>query len=163
MTLENKPNNKRRIGFLVSPVGLIRLSSLLFAGLMIGHISAYPWSSVHVPEQTKLVESMKSVAFVFMGDRSSYWNLYFGWGLLVAVLLLTFAIILWFLSDIAPLAPRGIGVITGIISASCLVGAYISLRFFYIPPFLFNMVISVILLAAMVQLLRQPLGNNQGE
>jgi hypothetical protein len=163
MTLEDKPHNKRIRGFLASPVGLIRLSSLLFAGLTIGHLSAYPWRSVHVPEQIRLVESMKSVAFVFLGERSSYWNLYFGWGLLVAVLLLTLAMILWFLSDVASLAPRGVGVIVGIIAASCLAGAYISLRFFYIPPFLFNVVISVILLAAMVQLLRQPLANNQEE
>jgi hypothetical protein len=152
---ENKSNQIRLLGFLGSPVGLIRLSSILFVGLMVGHSSAYPWTSIHVLQETKLVDSMKSVAFEFMGERSTYWNLYFGWGLLVAVLLLTLAIILWFLSDLAHLAPRRLGVITGIISASGVVGAYLSFRFFYIPPFLFFTAICVMLITAAVQLLRQ--------
>jgi hypothetical protein len=151
MMTENKSNKNR---FLGSPVGLIRLSSILFVGLMVGHSSAYPWTSIHVLRETKLVDSMKSVAFEFMGERSTYWNLYLGWGLLVGVLLLTLAITLWFLSDLAHLAPRSVGIISGVISASSLVGAYISLRFFYIPPFLFDVAICVILLTAAVQLLR---------
>jgi len=152
---ENKSNNKRLLGFLVSPVVLIRLSSILVVLLMAGHTSAYPWTSTHGLQEIQLVDSMKSVEFEFLGERSTYWSLYYGWGLLISVLLLTLAIILWLLSDLARLAPRRLGVITGIISASCLVGAYLSFRFFYIPPFLFFSAICVILLTAAVQLLRQ--------
>lgn len=151
---ENKSNNKRLLGFLVSPVVLIRLSSILVVLLMVGHTSAYPWTSTHGLQETQLVDLMKSCEFEFMGERSTYWSLYFGWGLLISVLLLTLAIILWFLSDLARLAPRRLGVITGIISTGCLVGAYLSFRFFYLPPFLFFSVICVILLTAAVQLLR---------
>src|SRR5260370_26763567 len=137
MMSENKSNNKRLLGFLVSPVVLIRLSSILVVLLMAGHTSAYPWISTHGLQETQLVDSMKSLQFEFFGERSSYWSPYFGWGLVIRVLLLTLAIILWLLADLARLAPRRLGVITGIISASCLVGAYLSFRFFYIPPFLF--------------------------
>jgi hypothetical protein len=98
---------------------------------------------------------MKSVEFVFFGEHSTYWSLYFGWGLLIGVLLLTFSVILWLLSDLARLAPRRLGVITGILSASCLIGSYLSFRFFFIPPFLFFLVLCVILLTVSVQLLRQ--------
>jgi hypothetical protein len=148
-------DNKRLPGLLVSPVVLIRVSSILAFLLMAGHLSAYPWTSTHGLQETQLVDSMKSVEFEFFGERSAYWSLYFGWGLLVGVLLLTLAIILWFLSDLARLAPRHLGVITGIISMSCLVGACLPFRFFYIPPILFFSAISVILLMATVQLLRQ--------
>ncbi len=151
----NKSNNKRRLGFLVSPVVLIRISSVLTALLMAGHTSAYPWTSAHSLRETQLGDTMKSVDFVFMGEHSTYWNLYFGWGVLVAVLLLALAIILWPLSDLARLAPRRVGVITGIMSATCMVGAYLSFRFFYIPPFLSFSVICVILLTATARLLRQ--------
>jgi hypothetical protein len=154
LTSENKPNKSRLPGFLCSPVGLLRLSSILFVGLMIGHMSAYPWST-HGLQETQLVDSMKTLQFEFMGERSSYWSLYFGWGLWMGVSLLTLAIILWLLSDLTRLAPRRVGVITGVISASCLIGAYLSLRFWYIPPFLFYSVICVMLLTATVQLLRQ--------
>jgi hypothetical protein len=150
---ENKSKNKRLVGFLLSPVVLLRLSSILVVLLMVGHMSAYPWST-HGLRETQLVYSMKSLNFEFMGERSSYWSLYFGWGLWMGVSLLTLAIILWLLADLARLAPRRVGVITGIISASCLVGAYLSFRFFYLPPFLLFSVICVILLTAAVQPLR---------
>ena len=149
---ESKSNNKRLLGFLGSPLILIRLSAILFVGLMVGHVSAYPWTN-HGLQETQLVDSMKSLNFEFMGERSSYWSLYFGWGLWMGVSLTTLAIILWLLADLARLAPRRVGVITGVISASCLIGAYLSLRFFYIPPFLFYSVICVFLLTVAVQLL----------
>jgi hypothetical protein len=151
----NRANIKRLLGLLVSPVVLIRLSSILVFLLMVGHMSAYPWTSAHSLQETQLVDSMKSVELKFFGERSAYWSLYFGWGFLVGVLLLTLAIILWLLSDLARLAPRPVGVITGISSVSCLVGAYLSYRFFYIPPILFFCLTCVILLAAAVQLRRQ--------
>ncbi|MFZ0500611.1 MAG: hypothetical protein WAU49_16685 [Steroidobacteraceae bacterium] len=81
-----------------------------------------------------------------------------GWGLLIGVLLLTLAIVLWLLSDLVRLAPRRLGGISGIISAGCLVGAYLSYRFFYIPPVLCFSATCVILLAAAAQLLRHELG-----
>ncbi len=152
---ENKSNNKRRTGFLASPVALIRLSSILVFLLMVGHTSAYPWTSTAVSKETQLIDSMKSVEFVFFGERAAYWNLYFGFGLLISVLLLTLAIILWLLSDLSRLAPRRLSVITGVLSASCLVGSYLSFRFFYIPPFVFFSAICAILLTASVRLLPQ--------
>jgi hypothetical protein len=151
---ENKSTNKRLLGFLGSPVVLIRVSSILVVLLMVGHMSAYPWLTRGLQE-TQLVDSMKTLQFEFMGEHSSYWSLYFGWGLWMGVSLLTLAIILWLLSDLAHLAPRRVGVIIGVISASCLIGAYLSLCFFYIPPFLFYSVICVVLLTVAVQLLRQ--------
>ena len=74
------------------PVVLIRLSAVLFGGLLIGHMSAYPWTSAHVARQVNLVDQMRNIPFEFMGEHSTYWNLYFGWGLLVGVLLFTLAI-----------------------------------------------------------------------
>jgi len=152
---ENK-SNKSRSGLFTSPVALIRLCSILFVGLMIGHMSAYPWTSNNTLKETQLVGTMKSVDLVFFGEHTSLWDLYFGWGLWVAVLLLTLAIILWVLSDLARVSPQRIGTITGIISATCLVGAYFSFRFFHILPSIIMLsVISIILLTASVRLMRQ--------
>lgn len=151
---ENKSDNKRRAGFLVSPVALIRTSSVLVVLLMFGHTSAYPWNSTQVPREKLLGDSMKTVDFIFLGERSTYWNLYFGWGLWMAVSLLTLAIILWLLSDLAHVAPRNVGVISGVISATSLIGIYLSFRFFYIPPIIFYSVICALLAAAAVQLLK---------
>jgi len=150
---EDRSTSRRLLDFLVSPVGLIRLSSVLTVLLAVGHMSAYPWNSADDARQVQLVGLMKSVDFNFMGERSTYWNLYFGWGLLVAVLLITMALVLWLLADLAPLAPRRLGAIIGVISASSLVGAVLSFHYFYVPPCLFYSVTFVLLLAASARLL----------
>jgi hypothetical protein len=139
-----------------TPILLIRISSVLFVGLMVGHMSAYPWMSTHVAQQTTLVESMRSTPFVFLGARSTYWKLYFGWGVLIGALLLTLAAVLWLLSDVARVSPRRVGAVSGVVSASSLLGAGLSLRFFYTPPAVFFAVICALLATAAVRLARQP-------
>lgn len=145
---------RRTATFFRSPVALIRISSILVFFEAIGHMTGYPWTSSHVPEQTQLVRSMKSVDFLFFGERSTYWNLYSGWGLFIAVLLLTMAIILWLLSNLAKLAPRQVAGITGISAASLLGCAYLSFRYFYLPSSLLLSATLFILLAATVRLRR---------
>jgi hypothetical protein len=153
---ENKSDRRRWRDFLFSPLVLIRVSSILFILLMVGHISAYPWTSTNGgPQETQLVAAMKTVEFIFLGASSTYFNLYFGWGLLVGLLLLTVAMVLWLLSDLARLAPRCVGAIGAVISAACSVGAYLSFRFFYIPPMLFFLAICVTQLIVAVRLLRR--------
>jgi hypothetical protein len=149
-------NGKRLMGILVSPVGLIRLSSILTILDMVGHTSAFPWTSTHGLQEIQLVDSMKAVKLEFWGNYQSYWNLYFGWGVFIAVLLLTLSIVLWLLSDLARLAPRRLGVTIGAITAFNFVGAYIAFHFFFLPPFLLFLAIGAILLTATVRLLRQP-------
>jgi hypothetical protein len=51
---------------------LIRLSAVLFGGLMIGHMSAYPWTSSHVARQVNLVDQMSNIPFEFTRERSTY-------------------------------------------------------------------------------------------
>jgi hypothetical protein len=116
-------------------------------------MSAYPWTSAKELSQSRLVGSMKAVDFIFMGEHQTYWSLYFGWGVLVAALLLTIAIALWLISDFVWFAPRQVGAITGFISLLCLLGSYISSQFFYAPPAAFFAVACVVLVIATVQLL----------
>jgi hypothetical protein len=80
---------------------------------MIGHMSAYPWTASHVARQVNLVDRIRNIPFEFIGERSTYWNLYFGWGLLVGVLLLTLAITLWLPARLVYVDARGVGAIPG--------------------------------------------------
>ena len=154
-----------------SPVVLMRLSAILFFVTMLGHSMAYPWTSTtQDPRETMLVEAMKDTPYVFFshtpyrvfGEHTTYWGLYFGWGLLLPVLLLALAVVIWILSDLAQLGSRSVGAICGIVSAASVVGAYISLRFFFTPPFLTYSVICILLMTAAVQLLRRPKRPTEG-
>jgi hypothetical protein len=121
---------------------------------MIGHMFGYPWASSHLPQEAQLVGLMKTTDFVFAGEHQTYWGLYYGWGVLVGVLLFMTAIIIWFVSDLVRFAPRRVAMITGVVSLVSLIGCCISFRFFYIPPAACFAVLCVVLLAATVQLLR---------
>ena len=154
MTKSAVPDGKLHNKQWLSPASLIRVGSILIVGLMIGHVSAYPWTSIKAPQETQLTRLMKSVPFEFMGQRSTYWNLYFGWGVLVAVLLLALASILWILPDFATLRPRSAGAVSAIVAIASLFGAYLSFRFFYMPPFVLFSIIGAILTGATTQLLR---------
>ena len=154
MTKSAMPDGKLDNKQWLSPATLIRVGSILIVGLMIGHMSAYPWTSIKAPQETQLTRLMKSVPFEFMGQRSTYWNLYFGWGVLVAVLLLALASILWILPDFATLRPRSAGAVSAIVAIASLFGAYLSFRFFYMPPFVLFLIIGAILTGATTQLLR---------
>ena len=162
---ENKSNNKRPLGFLASPVVLIRISSILFFLTTLGHSAGYPWTSTtQDPREAKLVESMmdtpyvffSNTPYVFFGERTTYWGLYFGWGLLVPVLLLALAVVLWILSGLAHLGPRSVGTMCAVLSAASLVGASISVRFFFTPPFLTYSMTCILLMTAAVQLWTKP-------
>ena len=155
MTKSALPDSKLHNSQWLSPTILIRVGSILMVGLMIGHMAAYPWTSMKAFQETQLTTLMKSVPFEFMGQSSTYWNLYFGWGVLVAVLLLALASILWILPDFAMFRPRSAGAISAIVSSASLVGAYLSFRFFYIPPFVLFSIICATLTGATTQLLRQ--------
>jgi len=156
VTSQSAPSGKRW----GVPVALIRSSAVLFGGLMLGHMSAYPWTSAHVARQVNLAEQMRTIPFEFMGEHSTYWNLYFGWGLLVGVLLFTLAITLWLLARLVYSDARAVGAIAGIFSATSAVGAYLSIQYFYVPPFLFYLVIAALLATAAVQLLSHRSGRS---
>jgi hypothetical protein len=147
------PPNLAKLG--ISPTLLMRICSILFFGLMIGHMYGYPWASSYLPQEVQLVGLMKTTDFVFAGEHQTYWGLYYGWGILIGVLLLMTAIILWLVSDLAQLAPRRVAIITGVVSLVSLIGCCISFRFFYIPPAVCFAVLAVVLLAATVQLLKK--------
>lgn len=153
-----------------SPVTLMRVSSVFIFLTMFGHSVAYPWTSTtQDPREAQVVESMKHVSYVFFshtpyayfGEHTTYWGLYFGWSLLLPVLLLSIAVVLWIFSGLAYLDPPRISAICAVLSVASLIGAYISFRFFFTPPVITYSVSCILLMTAAVQLLRQPHGSGR--
>jgi len=138
-----------------SPQLLIRTASILLVALTLGHMSAYPWSSARVAEQVRLSGTMRSVPFGFMGQTTTYWNLYFGWGMLVGILLLALAIVVWLLAELIPHAPRIVAKLCAVIAGTSLIGAYLSWRFFFLPPCLLFLAIAISLSIATLILTRR--------
>lgn len=55
----------------------------------------------HGPDEINVLNTMKAFQFDFMGSMRSYWDFYFGFGLIVTLFLLLDAVLLWQLASLA--------------------------------------------------------------
>jgi len=71
------------------------------AALLAGHTSAIPWTLAIGPEELPALEAMKSHSFHLTGSTRSYWDFYFGWGLILSLYTLVQTVMSWQLGSLA--------------------------------------------------------------
>jgi hypothetical protein len=137
------PAVRRRVIFRVmSPSLFLRISSVIALLFAAGHTmgAAESWS----PQgDTAVLQSMKSFRFDAMGVTRTYFDFYFGFGLLISVFLLLQAVQLWQLASIAkadPARAMPLAVSLFLASLSCAVLAW---KFIFAVPVLFSSAIAV--------------------
>lgn len=102
----------------------------------------------HGPEEVAVIDTMKSHRFNFLGAHRSYWDFYFGYALLAAIICLVEAVLFW---QAAALSPELIRPIAGVFVAFNIVHAIIAARFFFITPIVADLLIALCLVVAMVR------------
>lgn len=60
-----------------------------------------PWTPYTDPEAASVLEVMKSHSFEAEGFKGTYWDLYFGFGVVISVYLLAQAAVLWQVASLA--------------------------------------------------------------
>jgi hypothetical protein len=120
-------------------------TTAVIAGIQaIGHaalfLSARP---THGPDEVAVISAMRSQSFNFGGFAPhTYWDMYFGYGLLAVVFAAFLATLLWILSEMtsdARSARRAI-VLTAL---TVTVHAVIVTRYFFLVPFVFDIAVIV--------------------
>ena len=118
-------------------------TTAVIAGIQgIGHaalfLSARP---THGPAEVAIISAMRSQSFNFGGfGPHSYWDMYFGYGLLAVVFALFIAAILWILADFRSethCVRRGVVVVGLTVAAH----AIIVVRYFFLVPFVFDVAV----------------------
>jgi hypothetical protein len=116
--------------------------SLLYG---LGHMSGIPWTPSTDAAPSAVVEQMRAVSFVAEGANRTYWDFYFGFGLIIGAFLVFQAVSLWFLAAVARRDAR----LTAPLAASFLVGSLVNaafgIRYFFALPPIFAVVIAVLL------------------
>ncbi len=88
----------------------------------------------HGAAETAVIETMKATRFNFGGWQRSYWDLYYGYGLLAAFSVLLEVIVFWQLARLATRDPAlGRALILTFAGAN-LVHAGLCLRYFFLMP-----------------------------
>jgi ABC-type thiamin/hydroxymethylpyrimidine transport system permease subunit len=121
---------------------VLRLTALVALVQGLGHafifVTARPR---HGPGEVAVIEAMRARAFNFGGFAPhSYWDLYYGYGLLAVVFALFIAAILWLTSGLAG-HPRQLRRFVGCLAAGVAVHAAIITRYFFLLPLEFDLAV----------------------
>jgi len=135
----------------LSTVILLRIAAALAAIQGLAHgtlfVSAKPRYGA---AEVAVVEAMKSNRF-FAGGTRSYWDLYFGYGLIAAAACLVEAVLLWQLARIAESNPQLVRPILGLLILTNVGHALLVARYFlFYVPIAFDALIAAFLAWAFI-------------
>jgi hypothetical protein len=128
----------------------LRIASALAAVQGFGHaIAVVRWLPSRGAQETAVVFAMKSESFVFQGLARSYWDFFFGYGLLTAFSCVVEAAVLWQVAALARSGVHGCRAIVVVFLIAVVVHAFLSGRYFFFTPVIFDVAIAVCLMAAL--------------
>lgn len=102
------------------------------------------------PEEIAVINTMKSHHFNVMGSVRSYWDFFFAYGLSVSLALIVQAILFWQLATIAKTNAGLIRPIIALFFFNFVVTAIITGRYFFIAPWVTELLIAAFLAGAFV-------------
>jgi hypothetical protein len=110
----------------------------------------------HGAAEVAVIEAMRAQSFDFGGFAPhSYWDLYYGYGLLAVVFALFISLVLWLTSEFAE-QPRQVRRFAGCIGAAVAVHAAIIARYFFRLPLEFDLAVLAGVLVSVVLAGRAP-------
>jgi len=106
-------------------------------------------------EQVPVIDAMKAHQFLVMGSPRTYWDFFFGYGLILGICLLVEAVLFWQLGDIAKTQPKLVRpILAAFILAFCGT-AIIAGRYFFLAPAVTEVIIAGCLVGAYITAGRQ--------
>jgi hypothetical protein len=129
---------------------LLRIAAIVTLLYCAGHTSGMPWTPYTGPEATTVLESMKSHSFEADGFKGTYWDLYFGFGLIISVYLLVQAVVLWQVASLAKTEAVRVRPIVVSFIIAFVINAALSWRYFFVVPVVMAGLIALCLAVALV-------------
>jgi hypothetical protein len=130
---------------------LLRVAAMLAFIQAIAHggmfLTAHP---THGADELAVVNAMKSHAFLFGGFSRTYWDMYFGYGLLAALVVLLEAMLFWLLADLSRDEPARLRPVIGLFILYNAAHAVLLFRYFFLLPIAADALVALALLAAFV-------------
>jgi hypothetical protein len=103
----------------------------------------------HGKDEVDLLEQMKRKRWKFNGFERSYWDFYFGYGLLAILWGAVEIAILWVLVSTAGKGSVSIVPLVGILLVANVAHAALTLRYFFLTPVIFDVLIAILLAMAL--------------
>src|SRR5262249_37338717 len=109
-----------------------------------------PWTPYTDAEATSVLDAMKSNSFEAEGFKGTYWDLYFGFGLIISVYLLLQAVLLWQVASLAKTDAQRVRPIVVSFLIAFAINAALSWKYFFIVPVVLAGLIAICLTFAIV-------------
>jgi len=134
----------------MKPAVLLRIASIITLLYFAGHTAAIPWTPGVGSSELPVIEAMKTHPFDMGGFTRTYWDFYFGFGLMNSIYIAFQAVVLWLLGG---LAKRDAGKLRPIIAAffvSFALNAVLIWKYFFTVPLVLAIAIAICLALAFV-------------
>ena len=135
----------------MKPVTILRVAAVIALLQFIGHATLLlTYVPKHGAEEIAVVEAMRAHYFSFSGHLHSYWDMYFGYGLMAAINCLFEAVLFWQLAAIAKTSARLVQPAVALFLVANLVYAALVWTYFFPLPGYFDIAIALCLGMALV-------------
>src|SRR5438132_4754294 len=128
----------------------LRIAAVLTLLYCAGHTMGMPWTPYTDPEATSVLEAMKSHSFQAEGFKGTYWDLYFGFGLIITVYLLVQAAVLWQVASLARTDVTRVRPIVVSFLIAFVINAALSWKYFFAVPVVMAGVVAICMPTALV-------------
>ncbi len=128
----------------------LRIASVITFLYFAGHTAGMPWTPGQGPAELAVIEAMKSNRFAAMGSSRTYWDFYFGFGVVISVLQLVQAVVLWQLGSLAKTDATRLRPIIASLFIAFIANAIIGWMYFFAVPVVMAVVIAICLALAFV-------------
>jgi hypothetical protein len=129
---------------------LLRIAAALALVQALAHTAMFlNMHPTHGADEIAVVSAMKSHAFLFGGFNRTYWDMYFGYGLLAALVVFVEAALFWLLAGL-PVEDRRLRPIVGLFILYNLAHAALLARYFFAIPIFADLIVAAALLAAWI-------------
>jgi hypothetical protein len=132
----------------------VRIAAVLTLLYCAGHTIGMPWTPYTDQEATSVLEAMKSHGFEAEGFKGTYWDLYFGFGLIISVYLLVQGAVLWQVASLAKTDAIRVRPILVSFLIAFVINAALSWKYFFVVPVVLAGLVAICLAIALVQAAR---------
>jgi len=130
---------------LVKPWIWLRIASIVTLLYCAGHTMGIPWTPATGPNEAAVIAAMKASRFDVMGSARSYWDFYFGFGLIISLYLLALACALWQLAALERRKPGVARPITATFCIAFIANAVIAQEYFFAIALVMTLTIAICL------------------
>src|SRR5260221_5319385 len=123
----------------------LRIAAVVTLLYFAGHTSGIPWTPYTEPAATQVLEAMKNHSFEENGFKGTYGDLYFGFGLVISVLMLLQAVVLWQVASLAKTDAIRVRPIVVSFLVAFIINAALAWKYFFFLPVVMSGVIALCL------------------